>query len=69
MTTIQRISAASLGLLPAAAAAAWWETAPPSPKTVDTRAAAVTSAALVDESTYGSARTEPGRAENRGWAS
>ncbi|MDB6082288.1 MAG: LigA [Gammaproteobacteria bacterium] len=52
---IRRISVALLTLLLVGAGIAWWETAPPSPKAVQRRAAAVTSAALVDESTYATA--------------
>jgi small-conductance mechanosensitive channel len=52
---IQKISAALLTLLLIAAGIAWWQTAPPSPKAIQRRAA-VTSAALVDESTYATAQ-------------
>jgi len=43
-------------VLLAAVGVAWWQTAPPSIKTVQRRAAAVTSATLVDESTYATAQ-------------
>ena len=49
---IQKVLSALLALLLIAAAAAWWHTAPPSPKVIEKRAAALTSASLVDESTY-----------------
>jgi small-conductance mechanosensitive channel len=52
----QKISAAVLVLLLAVGGVAWWQTAPPSPKTVEKRAAAVTSTDLVDESTYATAQ-------------
>jgi small-conductance mechanosensitive channel len=55
VSVVQKISAALLGLLLTAAGVAWWLTAPPSPKTVAKRSAAVTSMALVDESTYATA--------------
>jgi small-conductance mechanosensitive channel len=53
---IQKIAAGFLALLLVAAGIAWWRTAPPSPKVIERRAAAVTSAALVDESTYTTAQ-------------
>lgn len=56
MTLLQKISAVLIGLLLAAAGVVWWQSAPPSPKRVQRLAAAVTSAALVDESTYATAQ-------------
>lgn len=53
---IQKISAALLAVLLIGAGVAWWQTAPPSPKTIARRAAAVTSAALVDETAYAAAQ-------------
>jgi small-conductance mechanosensitive channel len=53
---IQKISAALLAVLLIGAGVAWWQTAPPSPKTIARRAAAVTSAALVDETAYATAQ-------------
>src|ERR1700736_6449307 len=55
-TVIQKIAAGFLALVLVAAGIAWWRTAPPSPKAIERRAAAVTSAALVDESTYTTAQ-------------
>ncbi len=55
MTLLQKIFAAVLGLLLIGAGVIWWQTAAPSPRTVQKRAAAVTSAALVDETTYATA--------------
>ena len=55
MTTLQKILAGVLGLLLVAAGAAWWRTAP-SPKIIRSLGAAVTSAGLVDESTYATAQ-------------
>ncbi len=56
MTLLQKISAVLLAVLLAAAGVAWWQSAAPSPKRVQRLAAAVTSAALVDESTYSTAQ-------------
>jgi small-conductance mechanosensitive channel len=53
---IQKISAGLLAVLLVAAGIAWWQTSPPSPKTIARRAAAVTSAALVDETAYTTAQ-------------
>ena len=53
---IQKISAALLAVLLIGAGVAWWQTSPPSPKTIARRAAAVTSAALVDETAYATAQ-------------
>ena len=53
---IQKISAALLAVVLIGAGVAWWQTAPPSPKTIARRAAAVTSAALVDETAYATAQ-------------
>jgi small-conductance mechanosensitive channel len=53
---IQKLSAALLAVLLIGAGIGWWETSPPSPKTIARRAAAVTSAALVDETAYASAQ-------------
>ena len=53
---IQKLSTIVLALLLLAAGVAWWRTAPPSPKVIARRTAAVTSAALVDESTYATVR-------------
>jgi len=53
---MQKIAGGFLALLFVAAGIAWWRTAPPSPKVIERRAAAVTSAALVDESTYATAQ-------------
>jgi small-conductance mechanosensitive channel len=55
-TLLQTICAGLLALLLIAAGIAWWQTAPPSPKVMQKRAAAMTSAALVDESTYTTAQ-------------
>ena len=53
---IQKLSAALLAVLLIGAGIAWWKTAPPSPKVMAQRAAAVTSAALVDETAYATAQ-------------
>jgi len=52
MKLLHKVWIAVLALLLIAAGAGWWLTKPLSPNTVKKRAAAVTSAALVDESTY-----------------
>ncbi|HLZ99330.1 MAG TPA: mechanosensitive ion channel domain-containing protein [Steroidobacteraceae bacterium] len=52
----RKVSIALLALLLVSAIAAWWQTAPPSPKAVARRTAAVTSSALVDESAYATAQ-------------
>lgn len=51
-TLMERIWAILLLVLLVAAGIVWWRTIPPSPKIVAQRAAALTSDALVDESTY-----------------
>ena len=53
---IQKLSAALLAVLLIGAGIAWWKTSPPSPKVMAQRAAAVTSAALVDETAYATAQ-------------
>jgi small-conductance mechanosensitive channel len=56
MTTVQKIATLLLALLLAAAGVAWWKTAPPTAKATRQRAAALASAALVDQSTYATAQ-------------
>jgi small-conductance mechanosensitive channel len=56
MRMLHKIWAAVLTLLLIAAGALWWHTRPPSLSPAKKRTAAVTSAALVDESTYATAQ-------------
>jgi small-conductance mechanosensitive channel len=56
MTMMHKLWAVMLALLLVSAGAGWWYTKPSSLTTPDKRAAAVTSAALVDESTYATAQ-------------
>jgi small-conductance mechanosensitive channel len=55
MSPLNKIWAAGLTLLLIAAGAGWWHTKPPSPSSDKKRDTAVTSTALVDESTYATA--------------
>jgi small-conductance mechanosensitive channel len=55
MSPLHKIWAAGLALLLIAAGAGWWHTKPPSPGSVKKRDTAVSSTALVDESTYATA--------------
>jgi small-conductance mechanosensitive channel len=55
MAAPQKLLVSGLGLLLIAAGSVWWQTAPPSPRLIETRAAALTSTGLVDESTYATA--------------
>jgi len=56
MTLLQKGLTGLLGITLVALGAVWWRTAPPSPRVIERRAAALTSAALVDESTYATAQ-------------
>ena len=53
---IQKLLAGALALLLIGAGIAWWRTTPPSPQIVAKRTAALTSAGLVDESSYATAQ-------------
>ena len=53
---IHKILPALLLLLLVAAGISWWRTAPPSPKVIEQRAAALTSAGRVDDSSYATAQ-------------
>jgi small-conductance mechanosensitive channel len=56
MTLLQKGLTGLLGVTLILLGVVWWRTAPPSTRVIERRAAALTSAALVDESTYSTAQ-------------